>query len=215
LQIELLHVPDCPLVDDVRVTLRGALADAGIDARVEEIEGDFASPTVRIDGVDVTGAEMCNAPACRLDLPTREQILAAIASVESREATKPSFLDKLLPNGPRRWVFFAFVAVGLGFGPHLPGRAGLVLAVIVTAAASSYCIVNFVRCREAHCAVTGTGWAALVVLELVELALGRSLTRGIEQAVCLAILVAGYCFEFYWRLRYGTNAVRRPRRRER
>src|SRR5207249_12139219 len=64
LQIELLHVPDCPLVDDVRVTLRGALADAGIDARVEEIEGDFASPTVRIDGVDVTGAEMCNAPAC-------------------------------------------------------------------------------------------------------------------------------------------------------
>jgi hypothetical protein len=84
-QIELLHVPECPLVDNVRITLRVALADAGIDVRVEEIEGDFASPTLLIDGVDVTGAEMSGAPACRLDLPTREQILAAIASVESRK----------------------------------------------------------------------------------------------------------------------------------
>ena len=85
----------------------------------------------------------------------------------------------------------------------------------VTAAASSYCIVNFVRCREAHCVVTGVSWAALVALELVELALGRSLTRGNEQAVFLTILVAGYCFEFFWRRRYGTNAIRTPLRRRR
>jgi hypothetical protein len=78
-RIELLHVADCPLVDRVRATVEGCLADAGIGAAVHEREGLFASPTLLIDGRDVvTGAPVQAQASCRLDLPTPKQILAAL-----------------------------------------------------------------------------------------------------------------------------------------
>jgi hypothetical protein len=53
---------------------------------VQELEGAFASPTLLVDGVDVTGRPAVSEPSCRLDLPTREQILAAFNStVTSRQ----------------------------------------------------------------------------------------------------------------------------------
>jgi hypothetical protein len=69
--------------------------------------------------------------------------------------------------------------------------------------------VNIWRCGEAHCIVTGTGWAALAVLIAVELAVGRSFVLGSEGLVFLAILVVGVGFEALWRLRHGTNALAR------
>ena len=78
-EVRLLHVPDCPLADLVRATLRGCLADAGVAVRVQEIEGAFPSPTLLVGGMDVvTGAAPAAEPCCRLDLPTRAQILNAI-----------------------------------------------------------------------------------------------------------------------------------------
>lgn len=78
-EVRLLHVADCPLVDLVRATLRGCLADAGVAVRVHEVEGDFPSPTLLVGGMDVvTGAAPAAEPCCRLDLPTRAQILNAI-----------------------------------------------------------------------------------------------------------------------------------------
>lgn len=79
-RIQLLSVPDCPLVESARSTLRNSLAQTHIDAIVEELVGDYSSPTVLIDGFDVTGRprEPRNQASCRLDLPTEEQILVAL-----------------------------------------------------------------------------------------------------------------------------------------
>jgi hypothetical protein len=63
------------------------------------------------------------------------------------------------------------------------------------------------RCREAHCIVTGTGWAVVAVLIAIELAVGRSFVLGSEGLVFLAILIVGVGFEVLWRLRHGTNVL--------
>jgi hypothetical protein len=77
--VELLHVPDCPLVDRVRDTLHDCLALANRPVQVSELEGDYPSPTLLIDGIDVvTGEPPRREPCCRFDLPTRDQILAAL-----------------------------------------------------------------------------------------------------------------------------------------
>lgn len=77
--VELLHVAGCPSLRSVRATVDECLREAGIDAVVHEREGAFASPTLLIDGVDVvSGAPVRTQASCRLDLPSRGQILAAL-----------------------------------------------------------------------------------------------------------------------------------------
>merc|ERR1712093_655828 len=80
LQIQLLSVPDCPLVESARSALKNSLAQTHIDTVVEELVGDYSSPTILVDGFDVTGRprEPKNQASCRLDLPTEEQILVAL-----------------------------------------------------------------------------------------------------------------------------------------
>lgn len=81
-RVQLLHVPDCPLVEEVRGTLRQALARAGGEVRIEELEGDYPSPTLLVDGIDVvTGQPVARYRACRLDLPTEDQVVAALTEV--------------------------------------------------------------------------------------------------------------------------------------
>lgn len=124
--------------------------------------------------------------------------------------TRPErFADRLLPTGAGQWIFFAVVAVGIGAAPHMPTRSRLALDAVVTIAASSWCLVNFWRCREAHCVVSGYGWATLGLLEVIELALDRSLIRGTEGLVFVAILFAALVFQCVWRARSGTNALMR------
>jgi hypothetical protein len=72
---------------------------------------------------------------------------------------------------------------------------------------SAWCLLNFWRCREAHCIVTGTGWAALAVLIAIELAAGRTFVLGSEGLMFLAMFIVGAGFEMLWRLRHGTNAL--------
>ena len=115
--------------------------------------------------------------------------------------------DRLLPTGAGQWIFFATVAAGISVAPVLPTRAGLALGAVVTFAASAWCLINFWRCREAHCVVNGYGWAALGVLEIVELALGRSVIMGDEGLAFVAVLVVALVFECGWRARSGTNAL--------
>jgi hypothetical protein len=117
--------------------------------------------------------------------------------------------DRVLPTGAGQWIFFAAVAVGISAAPVLPTRAALILDAVVTFAASGWCLINFWRCREAHCVVSGYGWAGLGLFEVAELALGRSLIMGDEGLVFVAILVAALVFECVWRARSGTNALTR------
>ena len=90
-RIQLFHVPDCPLVDRVRATLRSSLAKASAPVVVEEIEGSYPSPTLLIDGIDVTGRSLEPDASCRLDLPTEEQILTALSGwTDAQPATLPA-----------------------------------------------------------------------------------------------------------------------------
>lgn len=91
--IQLLHLPGCPLVARVRETLRLALSQSGISAPVEELVGDYPSPTLLIAGRDVTGNPLAPHRACRLDLPTEEQILRALRATTSRRTTKAQLED--------------------------------------------------------------------------------------------------------------------------
>jgi hypothetical protein len=78
-RIRLLSVPGCPLVDSVRGILERSLAERQLHLVVEEVEGPYPSPTLLIDGLDVTGRTPDTAPSCRLDLPTEEQVLVALS----------------------------------------------------------------------------------------------------------------------------------------
>jgi hypothetical protein len=79
-KVELLLSPGCPNADAARAVLADCLDRLGLDVRVRERVGDFASPTILVDGVDVMTAAM-GAPtmqACRLDVPTTPRLLAAL-----------------------------------------------------------------------------------------------------------------------------------------
>jgi hypothetical protein len=77
-RVQLLSVPDCPLVGRARNTLANALALTRTNVGIEELVGDYGSPTVLVDGFDVTGRSSGCHASCRLDLPTEEQVVAAL-----------------------------------------------------------------------------------------------------------------------------------------
>ena len=117
------------------------------------------------------------------------------------------FRDRLLPRGLWLCLFFVVIAIGVFAAPHLTVRAGLAVEAIATLLAGTYCLLNFWRCREPHCIVSGTGWAMLALFEFAELGLGRSLIDRSEGLAFLIVLVLAFAFETIWRLGYGTNAV--------
>lgn len=78
-RIQILHVPDCPLVDRLLDDVEDCLADYGCPEPVELLVGDYPSPTLLVDGRDVTtGEPVAGEPRCRMDLPTKAQIRAAV-----------------------------------------------------------------------------------------------------------------------------------------
>lgn len=118
-------------------------------------------------------------------------------------------VDRLQPTGTSQWLFFAVVGALVVAAPFLPTRPGLAVGAVASLAGSAWCLANFWRCREAHCIITGGGWAALLALQLVELGMGRSVIHGTESSAFLAILVIGLVFECGWQVVFGTNAVSR------
>jgi hypothetical protein len=86
MMVELRSVPDCPNVAATRTMLAACLVEAGVPVPVIERVGDYQSPSVLINGTDVTGADPSGTPACVLRPPTAAQIRAALQSA-SRAAT--------------------------------------------------------------------------------------------------------------------------------
>ena len=90
------------------------------------------------------------------------------------------------------------------------GRGGVAIASVWVAAAGSYCVANFWRCRETHCAVTGPGWALAAVLGFAAaLAPGAGLSWyrvSVEILVFVVILAAGYGLEYVVAARTGRRA---------
>lgn len=89
--IELVYFGGCPHVESARAALREALAQSGLPLRWAEWNQDdpsapqrvhrYASPTILIEGRDVTGlVPGNNGKACRADgVASAEMIRAAIA----------------------------------------------------------------------------------------------------------------------------------------
>src|SRR5204862_5636281 len=82
-KVQLLSVPDCPLVKKVRSMLENCLVQTQMNVVVDEVIGDYNSPTLLVDGFDVTGrpAALEGQTSCRLDLLNEEQILAAVRAL--------------------------------------------------------------------------------------------------------------------------------------
>ena len=80
MRIELLTSPGCPHAAAARRTVAEALTMLGMDVPIVDRVGRFPSPTVLVDGVDVTrlAAGPATAYACRLDLPTPQHVVDAI-----------------------------------------------------------------------------------------------------------------------------------------
>ena len=78
MKIELLHVSDCPHVDAARALLSECLSELQLDVAVDDKEGEYPSPTILVNGVDVMGAPAVMAAACRLDVPTKHKLLVAL-----------------------------------------------------------------------------------------------------------------------------------------
>lgn len=78
MKIELLHVSGCPHVDAARALLSECLTELRLEVAVEDKEGAYPSPTIRVNRVDVMGAPASHAAACRLDVPTKERLLSAL-----------------------------------------------------------------------------------------------------------------------------------------
>lgn len=91
-KVDLVFDADCPNVPAAREQLRLAFEAIGIPPRWRELNNDadavpdyargFGSPTILVDGVDVTGAEKVQASCCRV-YPTRDGALAGVPSVDA------------------------------------------------------------------------------------------------------------------------------------
>ena len=76
MRAQLLTIPDCPHAVAAREALRAAIAQAGVEAPIEEIDltgpdvpeplRGWASPTILVDGVDVGGEPGPDGGGCRL-----------------------------------------------------------------------------------------------------------------------------------------------------
>jgi hypothetical protein len=84
MRVELLFFEDCPNVARVRELVVECLAELRLDVAVDERTGDYRSPTVLIDGDDVMGAPLYHVRACRIDLPTKHKLIAALQCAKTR-----------------------------------------------------------------------------------------------------------------------------------
>ena len=103
MRVELLHFEGCPLALAAYRLVRQCLIALGIPEPVLVRVGDGPSPTVLVDGIDVMrpAAELSKARVCRIDVPTRERVLAALTlarAAESRDASLHG--DQLLDHPP-------------------------------------------------------------------------------------------------------------------
>lgn len=116
--------------------------------------------------------------------------------------------DRLLPrDGWQQCLYFAVVIALWVLSSNLTGRPGLAAAAAAAFAAGAWCIVNFWRCRHAHCIVTGAGWLLLAGFTSAETLHGASLISGFEGVAFLGVLVVGMLFEFGCYAASGTSVV--------
>jgi len=85
MRVELLHYEGCPLAPAAHRLVRQCLIALGLPDPVLVRVGDCSSPTVLVNGTDVMrpAAELSTASMCRIDVPTRERVLAALEAARA------------------------------------------------------------------------------------------------------------------------------------
>jgi len=167
LNVELIYFPGCPNVEEARSHLVRAFAEAKLTPRWSEFRTDdpnlpghargFGSPTILVNGRDVTGATPTDAAdACRLyadetgrrsGIPSLSSIVGALTVTQgAREpirpwrrslALLPGFGFALLPKlaCPACWPAYAGILGSLGLGFLIDTRWLLPLTAIFLAVA--------------------------------------------------------------------------------
>lgn len=108
MKIQLLYFDGCPNVEPARAALREALGAEGLDEPIDEIDLQAAdapawargwgSPTIMIDGAELTGAQRSDGSSCRLypgGAPSVAQIRRRLTS--ARRAGAPASGRAVLP----------------------------------------------------------------------------------------------------------------------
>jgi hypothetical protein len=88
MRVELVYFTGCPNVPSMRQLLRRCLEACGLDPEIVEVNTQdpttlasyrrFSSPTVLVEGVDVLAGTTSDAEACRLEMPSEAELIAAI-----------------------------------------------------------------------------------------------------------------------------------------
>jgi hypothetical protein len=93
MRVELLHYEGCPLAPAAHRLVRECLIAAGVPDPVLVRVGDHPSPTVLVNGTDVMhpAAELSKESVCRIDVPTRERVVAALSAARAAESRDESF----------------------------------------------------------------------------------------------------------------------------
>lgn len=99
--VELRAVPDCPNLNATRDLLHACFAEAGFPVEVVERIGEYPSPSILIDGRDVTGVDPLGAAGCVVRPPTAEQIRAALRTAATMGAG-PAGAECCPPGGAIR-----------------------------------------------------------------------------------------------------------------
>jgi len=106
----------------------------------------------------------------------------------------------------------AVAVASFAAGGTVGGRAGLAIASTYVTTIGVYCLLNFLRCRETHCAVTGPGFLLTAALGFAAaLVPGSALSwyrTGTEAVAYLVILAAGYGLEQAVAARTGRRVLR-------
>jgi hypothetical protein len=91
--VELLYHAGCRSAHAALQLVRECLITLGLPDPVLVRVGDYPSPTVLVNGTDVMrpGTALSEASACRIDVPTRERMLAALRAHWTTESRNESF----------------------------------------------------------------------------------------------------------------------------
>lgn len=173
MQVELVYDADCPNVPAARAQLMQAFATAGAEPRWQEWAKDaddtparvrgYGSPTILVDGHDVTGAAPHgDTPACRVygdgsdgyqGVPPLDDIVRALQAGAPREPVRrslrswrlngamlPAFGSALLPKltCPACWPAYAGLlsSLGVGFVDYTPYLLPLTIGFLAFALAA-------------------------------------------------------------------------------
>jgi hypothetical protein len=92
MRVELFQFEGCPLAPAAYRLVRQCLIALGIPDPVLVRVGDWASPTVLVDGIDVMrpAAALSTPSVCRIDVPTRGRVLAALRAARAAESRDES-----------------------------------------------------------------------------------------------------------------------------